>query len=199
MHDVLPWQRDLLVLGDTSKTLAPSIELKFEREANQGDAELLFQIDLLKRMAVDYPTEIATPIALAGIFGASIHSTFRRWIEEHEGGVCGIAIDPEPACLMPLAFRRYEVIVSRGWRARFGAPRFPARLNAAEYGFLVPLSTSLSGSIDADWALSDLSGSACTVRVQSFNNSYRTFVLLWVPAKESFIARHRRPPRLEVG
>lgn len=35
MHDALPWQRDLLVLGDTKRTLAPDIEFTFEREANQ--------------------------------------------------------------------------------------------------------------------------------------------------------------------
>lgn len=30
-----------------------------------------------------------------------------------------------------------------------------------------------------------------TVRVQSLSNTYRVFVLLWLPAKESFIARNR--------
>jgi IrrE N-terminal-like domain len=96
MHDALPWQRDLLVLGDTSLTLAPDVEFLFEREANQGGAELLFQVDLLSRIARDYPTDITTPVALAELFGASIHATFRRWIEVHSDPVCGMVLGPDP-------------------------------------------------------------------------------------------------------
>lgn len=196
MHDVLPWQRDLLVLGDTSKTLAPDIELRFEREANQGAAELLFQIDLLRRISQDYPTDISTPIELASMFGASIHSTFRRWIEDHSGSVCGIVLDPKPALQSPLTFRRFELPASRGWTHRFGNDCFPTQLNVLEYPFLAYLAPDDLGEMDCDWSHIDRSGEFVTLHAQSFTNGYRTFVLVWVPSKEGFIARHRGRARI---
>lgn len=199
MHDALPWQRDLLVLGDTNRTLAPEIEIVFEREANQGAAELLFQLDLLGRVARDYPTDVSTPLVLADLFGASIHATFRRWIEVHPGAVCGLALDPEPVSLTPLAFRRFELVTSSGWRQRFGASTFPTRLNASNHPFVAPLAPPRPGQIDAHFALSDRAGDSSALRVQSFCNSYRVFVLIWSPSVDGFVARHRRRARLEVG
>jgi hypothetical protein len=124
MHDALPWQRDLLVLGDTNRTLAPDVEWLFEREANQGGAELLFQLDLLTRVARDYPTDITTPVALAELFGASIHATVRRWIEGNANPVCGLVLNPEPLSTTPLTFRRFEIIESKAWRQQHGSNRF---------------------------------------------------------------------------
>lgn len=199
MHDALPWQRDLLVLGDTAQTLAPDIEFRFEREANQGGAELLFQLDLMTRIARDYPIDITTPVALAKMFGASIHATFRRWIEQHSGTACGIVLGPEPVSESPLTFRRFELVESADWVRRYGSQRFPSRLGAKTHQFLVTLGGPWQTDVDCSWALDDIAGTTTTLRVQSFNNSYRNFILLWLPGKESFIARHRRPERIVVG
>lgn len=194
LHDILPWQRDLLVLGDTNKTLAPQVKFRFEQEANQGAAELLFQVNLLKRIARDYPTDIATPVELASMFGASIHATFRRWVEHHRGLVCGIVLGPNPISTSPLAFQRFEVPQSSGWEEQFGSRCFPDQLSAHEYPFL-----GAPTEVDCEWTLNDLAGSTNTLRVQSLMNGYRTFVLLWLPARESFIARHRRRRRIVGG
>lgn len=199
MHDALPWQRDLLVLADTQKTLSPDIELRFEREANQGGAELLFQVDLMKRIAKDYPVDVATPVQLAAMFGASLHSTFRRWIEGHSGHLCGIVLDPTPVNMTPMAFRRFEVIASPAWRIQFGDDRFPKRLSTPSYAFLAALTPPLPSNISMDWRMGDLSGTARDLKVQSFTNSYRTFVLIWLPGRESFVARHRVRPEVRFG
>jgi hypothetical protein len=125
MHDALPWQQDLVVLGDTSRTLAPEVEFLFEREANQGGAELLFQLDLLARVGCDYPIDITTPVALAELFGASIHATFRRWIEDHPNPVCGLVLDPQAVSVSPLTFRRFA---GTGWVGSVrDSPRTPTR------------------------------------------------------------------------
>lgn len=199
MHDALPWQRDLLVLGDTTRTLAPDIEFTFEREANQGGAELLFQLDLLQRMARDYPIDITTPVQLSTLFGASIHATFRRWVESNARPVCGLVIDPKPVIKTPLTYRRYELVESELWTQRYGPNRFPVRLATSNHGFLAPLGVSTSAGIDLSWGLYDRNAEMTTVKVQSLSNTYRVFVLLWLPTRESFIARHRVRPRLKVG
>lgn len=196
MHDALPWQRDLLVLGDTARTLAPEIEFRFEQEANQGAAELLFQLDFLNRIARDYRTEIATPVALAAMFGASIHATFRRWIEGHAGSVCGIVLTPEPVSVAPLVFDRHELVMSVDWGSQFSSSLFPKRLTSSSHPFLSKLSPPWPQDLDIEWQLLDIDGDMSRVRIQSFCNTYRTFVLLWVPRRESFIARHRAPIRI---
>ncbi|SDL17455.1 protein of unknown function [Nocardioides sp. YR527] len=196
MHDALPWQRDLLVLGGTHKTLSPEIELRFEREANQGGAELLFQVDLMTRMARDYPVDVSTPVQLATMFGASLHSTFRRWIETHSGRLCGIVLDPTPVSIAPLTFQRFEVVSSLSWDAKFGGNRFPRRLAAPDHRFVAP---PFPSNLSTEWRMTDLMGIPHDLRVQSFTNSYRTFVLLWRPGRERFIARHRARPRLSLG
>lgn len=199
MHHVLPWQRDLLVLGDTAKTLSPQMNIRFEREANQGAAELLFQLDLHERIARDYPTDITTPIALAEMFGASIHSSFRRWIERHNGTVCGVVIDPTPISADPLTFRRREVVASSLWRDRFSDRCFPSRLRAADYPFVATATSPWASEDEGVWSLLDRTGSATTLRVQSFCNTYRTFLLFWVPARDRLLARRRSTTRLVVG
>ena len=75
-HDIFPWQADLAVVGDNRQSPIPNVTAMFEREANQGAAEILFQQDLLRRMARDYPISISTPLELAVLFGSSIHATF---------------------------------------------------------------------------------------------------------------------------
>ena len=76
-HDIFQWQKDLVVLADTPKTLSPSIKRLFEQEANQGAAELFFQVGLLQRIARDYPVHRTTPFELGEMFGSSAHSAFR--------------------------------------------------------------------------------------------------------------------------
>jgi hypothetical protein len=199
MHDALPWQRDLMVLGDTSLTLAPDVEFVFEREANQGGAELLFQLDLLARVARDYLTDITTPVRLAGMFGASIHATFRRWIEDHHKPVCGLVLDPKPITTSPLTFRRFELVESESWQHQYGLNRFPRQLISSRYSFVGNLASEQLGQVDAHWGFTDRNGEMTTVRVQSFCNTYRTFVLIWPPTRESFIARHRARPQIQVA
>ena len=199
MHDALPWQRDLLVFGDTKETLSPEIELRFEQEANQGAAELLFQLDLLARIARDYPTDKSTPIILADMFGASIHATARRWVEHHPRAICCIALDPKPIVNGQLTFRRYEVIESKQWRSYFGSNRFPIQLDIQMYPFLASLSTPGLNDVEEEWVLTDNVGSTKAVRVQSFTNRYRIFLLIWVPKKDGLIARFRRPTRIRVS
>jgi hypothetical protein len=198
-HHILPWQRDLIVLGDTSKTLSPSIDLSFDREANQGAAELLFQRDLLARIGREHPVDISTVGALATMFGASFRSTFRRWIETHpDTTAAGLVLDPTPTARHPAAFRRFELNESSGWRERYGRRRFPQNVTALELPFLANLAEPARLDVDTELVLADRDGVQSVLRVQSNTTRHNIFVLIWAPGKETVVARHRAKPTLII-
>ena len=195
-HDILPWQRDLLVLADTAKTLSPSIQLLFEQEANQGAAELLFQLDLLSRIARDYPLDRTTPIILKDHFGSSIHAAFRNWVSTHSGCACGLVLDKTATWIPKPTFKRYECIATARWTGEFGKNAFPSALPVAEFSFLSALTSGVPTDMDTEWTLENRNLESRAVRVQSFTNSYRHFVLVWVPERESLLARLRKTPQM---
>ncbi|HEX5403184.1 MAG TPA: ImmA/IrrE family metallo-endopeptidase [Pseudonocardiaceae bacterium] len=94
-HHILPHQQDLLY-ADDNETLAPSTNRLFEREANQGAAELLFQRTRFTQDAADSVTSIATIRALAEQYGSSFHAAVRRYAETHPGAVAAIVLDRPP-------------------------------------------------------------------------------------------------------
>ena len=186
-HDILPWQATLAVLGDDQRTLSPQVTVVFEREANQGAAELLFQRDLLARISRDYPISITTPVILAECFGASIHATFRRWVESIDAVACGLVLDPR---LIKGRRRRYEQILTPQWRQRFGSDGFPIDLGVQGFPF------ASQALCDGTVVLVDVNGTPVEVRYETQKTPYRRFVLLRLPQREGFVARHRRPPTI---
>ena len=184
-HEILPWQADLAVHGDDQHTLSPQVMALFEREANQGAAEILFQQDLLKRMALDYPISFSTPIELSILFGASIHATFRRWVEGLDAAVCGLVLD---ANLTEGRRKRYEQVLTTRWKQQFGPSYFPRMMSTTPYPFV---SQELSkGTFHID----DRDGTPIKLRYETFRTPYRQFALLWLPKQQSFLARHRKRP-----
>ena len=108
-HDLFPWQHiDLGRIGfaDDEMTLSPKTTIRFEREANQGAAELLFQRERFAEIAADYAIGCATVIELADLFGASRHATFRRYVESDPSPLAGVVLVPRPCARDPLAFQR---------------------------------------------------------------------------------------------
>jgi hypothetical protein len=79
-HDILPWQDDV-AYADDGMTLSWSTHVKFEQEANQGSAELLFQRDLFQRIGVPpvlWTPERLGPSAQAGRMWCSCHAVVPR-------------------------------------------------------------------------------------------------------------------------
>ena len=184
-HAILPWQSELAVLGDNQRTLSPRVLDLFEREANQGAAEILFQQGLLTRMALDYRIAISTPVALAECFGASIHATFRRWTESIDGVACGLVLDTR---LVKGRRRRYEQVLTPRWQQQFGSDGFPKEIDAQAFPFAgqAPLEGTLP--------IIDVNGTPVELRYEALQTPYRRFALLWLPQRESLVARLRRTP-----
>jgi len=180
-HHILPSQRKL-AYADDNRTLSWTINTRFEQAANQAAAELFFQRELFRRIATDYQIGIAAIVELSELFGASIHATFRRYVETHRSAMAGIVLDPSPVRRVPLTYHRREAVHSPEWARRFAAPRsWPSHLHVADYAFLAaadqtPVCAS-SPRLEIAWPA--LNGERPTLLVESFSNSYRLFVLLW--------------------
>ena len=186
-HAILPWQSDLAVLGDNHRTLSPQVTALFEREANQGAAEILFQQGLLTRIALDYPISMSTPLMLAECFGASIHATFRRWVESIDGVACGLVLDTK---LLNGHRSRYEQVLTPRWRQQFGPRRFPKEMDAKTFPFA--RETRREGTLP----LIDVNGTLVELQYEALQTPYRRFALLWLPQKENLVARLRRTPTI---
>ena len=184
-HHIFPWQADLAVLGDNQQTLSPQVIDMFEREANQGAAEILFQQNLLEIIARDHPIAISTPVELSSMFGASIHATFRRWVESIDAVACGLVLDVR---LTNGHRQRYEQLLTAQWRQQFGLEGFPTALATALFPFATHDPT------DGTFHLVDGSRTLVELQYETFETPYRRFALIWLSKRQGFVARHRRRP-----
>ena len=195
-HHILPWQQQMRLFADTDLTLSPAIQRAYEQEANQGAAELLFQLDGFSRAARDYPTALSTPIELSQHYGTSIHTSIRRWAEGHDHTLCVLVLDESTMSFEPMRITKKYAIESLAWRAQFGANPFPRSLTPTLMPFLRTLLSPLSIEKEAVWSYPGLDGETRSLLVESFSNTYDRFLLLRVPKKDRFIARRRGPANI---
>lgn len=193
-HDLFPWQHiDTGHIGfaDNEMTLSPRTTIRFEREANQGAAELLFQRERFAEVAGDYGIGCGAVAELVELFGGSRHATFRRYVESHPGALAGVVLGPRPCGREPLAFQRREAMCSASWRERFDDPAgWPAILRAEPYTFVEQArACDAFGPPTGEWAYINRNNEPTTLKVDAMSNSYRTFVLVWQPRREHFKRR----------
>lgn len=191
-HDICPWQRDR-GYADDDETLSWSTSRGFEREANLAAAELMFQRTLLRDMAAQYEIGIPAVLELAGQIGSSGHAAFRRFIETHRWAVAGVVLDVSPRSRDPLAYQRREVVASPAWEERFGpVVNWPSVLRPVPYSFITRCSEAATtrSVVSETFRFPDLRSEQVDLNVELYSNSYKLFVLLWVPRRERF--RRRR-------
>lgn len=191
-HDILEWQRDP-AFADDDGTLSPQTDRRFEREANQGAAELLFQGDRFAALTREYRIGMAAVSELSAIVGSSLRATLRRYAESHDGAVCAIAVEPSPRSRAPLRYKRWEVSQSEAWGERFGST-WPPHLSVDCFPFLNTLTGEELGS-ETLWPFPDLNLEMVEVRAEAVATPYAGLLLLWVPRRETF----KRRRRLEVA
>ena len=80
-HNVLPWQNKTLEFMDDDETLDPETQEEFEMEANYFASVTLFQHDRFDDHVKKYELGMPTVVQLSNHFGASVHATFRRYVE----------------------------------------------------------------------------------------------------------------------
>lgn len=184
-HDILPWQEDV-AYADDGMTLSWSTRIKFEQEANQGGAELLFQRELFETMAADYEIGFPAIVELSEMFGSSIHAAFRRYVETHKRRVGGVVLEKSPCQGDPLGYKRREAVGSASWTDRYDNPAdWPKVLCGQPYSFVNAIGSLTSFAHPTPtMSYPDLDGAPTQIRVELFSNSYSVFVLLWGPRRE---------------
>ncbi|NNT71575.1 ImmA/IrrE family metallo-endopeptidase [Flavobacterium sp. IMCC34852] len=80
-HNVLPWQNKTLEFLDDDETLDPDTQEEFEMEANYFASVTLFQNDRFDNHAKRFELGMPSVVQLSNHFGASVHATFRRYVE----------------------------------------------------------------------------------------------------------------------
>lgn len=193
-HQIFPWQhvdQGLTGFADDAISLSHKATNLFEREANQGAAELLFQRNRFAEMAADYQIGIAPIVELADLFGASKHASFRRYVETHRAAVAGVVLGAAPTSRNPTAFRRYEAMCSPSWTKRFEHPAmWPTTLRTEPFTFVEQARACGGlGATNGTWRHINLNNQAALLNVEAMSNSYRTFVLIWPPKRDTFKRR----------
>jgi hypothetical protein len=191
-HDILPWQAEV-AYADDDQRLSWSTKIRFEQEANQAAAEMLFQRDLFKTMAAEYEIGFAAIVELCEKVGASIHSGTRRYAETHRAPVCALVFDQRPIRKDPLTYRRREAVHSPAWAEQFApATVWPTSLSESHYPFVSDVrQAQFLSPVGGEWTYEDLTGERIALNYELFSNSYRTFALIWVPQRE-WLKRRRR-------
>lgn len=186
-HDLLPHQQQLLY-ADDQETLSPTTRALFEREANQGAAELLFQRTGFTCDARGLAVGTAAVVYLAERYGSSLHAAFRRYAENHHQPVLVMRL--HPIRNSDGSYTRYEQPCSAAWSRRFGGPRYARQLQPAQHPFLA----AIDNPVD-QVTIDDVNGEPVRVSVQAFDNTYSQFLLLWIPARRKLL----RPKAVRLG
>lgn len=183
VHDLAPWQTDLVV-ADTDRDLSPATHRRFEREANEGASQLLFQHELAGKIAAQYPVGLDTVVKLHEMFGGSIRATLRVYARDHRSPVLAVVLDCSPLSQDPLSFQRREIIASTTWTRRFGAPGFGRVITWPSERWLTIAAASNTSVVAAgDDAMNDLAGAPRAVRVEFLDTSYQLLGLIWAPGR----------------
>ena len=201
IHETLPWQT-ALAYADDAATFDPRLRKKFEWQANQGAAELLFQGDFFADMAADYQIGMAAILEAATKFGASFHAGFVRYVETHKSALAGVVLDLSPDAAQPARYRRREVAYSIAWQERFGdIATWPHGLEAQPYTFIgsIPAARQQGSAVPGVVVLPDLRNEPVTLSTEVYCNQYSNFALIWVPRRELFHRSRIIVPRAAVA
>lgn len=190
IHASTPHQQDLLY-ADDNETLSRTTNQLFEREANYGAAEVLFQRGYFARDAKDLEISTDTVWLLANQFGSSFYAALWRYAGTHDQPVAAIVLGRTPIATNPSRWQRQMAVASPSWIARFGAVAWPRSMSSLTYPFLAALEQVPIDEVP----LNNVRGERIDVRVSTSQTPYNSFILLSVPKK----ARIRKPRRVRVA
>jgi len=198
MHRMLPWHEGLFDPHlDTNYSIDPWIATGLEAEANLGASLIQFQIDKFAKELKGLPLCLPSAIHLAERFETSLHSTFRKYIEDSTRScalliletLTGQAIDGQPILQLwyPLQSAAFtEEFGEVDWE-KFYYPGNPVY----DTVFLGSLKLVHEGEI----IISDLKGFKKKCKIETFCNMFNHFALVYpivhTPSKTKLIIANK--------
>ncbi len=185
-HESLFWQGRLHDFLDDDQTLDPDINEEFEAEANYFASGSLFQLELFNDKVQELPLELSSCIELSKIFGSSIHSSLRRYVEQSKKRCALLVLDKMQTIeygFPKLSLRNY--FQSTSFTSSFGNLIWDN-----EIGFELPFVQNYISRrrfIKSELVI-DIDTKSIDCHYHYFNNGYNIFVLLF-PKGESIKSR----------
>jgi hypothetical protein len=121
---IIPWHEAAFRLDDEERLLGMARD-QLEDEAYLAGGHLIFQGQRFHERALGYKISIATPIALADDYGASLHATIRYYVLHHPDNLALLVAGRYVGSAGSLPI--WRSIESASFSARFGslADRMP--------------------------------------------------------------------------
>ncbi len=180
-HSVMPWQRDLYHIVETSdQCIKPETAKLFDREANVFAKEVLFQNDGFSKEAATQDFELDTAVQLSKKFGASIHASIWEFAASNPRA-CIVLVTSKPVYADGVGFRArlQQAITSPSFESQFGQLQWPRVFTPSDsIGALLPVGPC-EGSDKITISLRDMNGDCFECIAESFSNTYSVFVLIY--------------------
>ncbi len=195
-HGIIPWHEAAFQLDDEERLLGATRD-QLEREAYLAGGHLIFQGAHFWKRALDYRVSIATPVALAAEYGASLHATIRYYALEHPDPVSVLVAGRYPKCNGSVPV--FGSIDSPSFAEKFGT--MASRMTNGELmlggGEEHPLGDIARKAMSAgevaarEISLRDLRGERRAMVAEAFFNRHNLFVMLTAKKAARFGRRIR--------
>jgi hypothetical protein len=190
-HNMLPWQiATYEYFADSNETLRPDIKTSFEKEANYGSAQLLFQCDRFEKEAREFELSLRTGIKLKQDYGASFHSTFWNYVATNSNPcVLLVMRQCQYAELyngnMEQAYELLYPVASKKFMEEFGGMPLPDKYYSDHpFTHLVNKPLIVTSDVyEGEIALKNRNGEKVAANFEAWTNSYNLFVLIWKKPK----------------
>ena len=176
---------------DTQYNFKPSVQKIIEREANYLGAELLYQGDHFKHIALDYTASMSTALMLADEHGASKHATLLKLVQIQDEKICVAEYYPTKKGCPSKGFKLYKTVGSSNFFDKISNIELPPNIDTDHDWYeATGYSAMPEGTIDLI-----VDGHKRTFEWSAWFNQYTLFVMLRDKPKLHRIGRIIRPNR----
>ena len=191
-HDACSWQTALGYLDD-EKTIDPTADDIFEREASFFASCTLFQLERFDEEVEKLPLSIKSAKVLGTMFGGSNHAAIRRYVERSKKR-CALLVLHKPEINGEYHVKIRDFFQSSPFSAEFGELAWPGAKCGLEFIFVQEIKRGRKLHEDGQIALVLGSGDTVTFSYHFFNSGHNTFIML-LPVGEKNSSRVRILPK----
>ncbi len=192
-HRILPWHKGLYCPhADTEVTLDQSVAQILEAEANVGASLILFQLDRFKEELRDYRMGLGSAVKLAERFDASLHSTFRRYVQDNHQPCALLILKSESQNILNKRnfFMLWYHLQSDKFTEEYGQVDWPKFYHARHPIYDTISTNSLKPIKCGEIVIKNLRGEMKRYRIETFYNGFNHFVLIY-PARRFVIGKKK--------